>query len=113
MKASSAWSGTHAAWRARLFMPKQYSYPGAWSAKTVNVYQWIEVRPRKDRVKKNLFRPGPNVELHMRKLSELGPPQTRKHCCGNIVADANVSLFARTQHLLRTQNFRPRRKKCF
>ena len=27
-------------------MPKQYSYPGAWIAKTSNVYQWIEVREK-------------------------------------------------------------------
>lgn len=43
MRASSIWSRTHAAWRGRLHMPKQYSYPGAWIAKTSNVYQWIEV----------------------------------------------------------------------
>ena len=29
----------------------------------------------------------------------LRPPQTRKHCCGNIVADANVSLFARARNI--------------
>ena len=46
IRASSIWSRTHAAWRGRLHMPKQYSYPGAWIAKTSNVYQWIEVSKR-------------------------------------------------------------------
>ena len=27
-------------------MPRQYSYPGAWIARTNNVYQWIQVRER-------------------------------------------------------------------
>ncbi|XP_078353361.1 uncharacterized protein LOC144638092 isoform X2 [Oculina patagonica] len=43
MRASSAHSNTHAAWRGRLNMPKQYSYPGAWSARANNAYQWLEV----------------------------------------------------------------------
>ena len=46
IRASSIWSKTHAAWRGRLHMPRQYSYPGAWIAKTNNVYQWIQVRER-------------------------------------------------------------------
>lgn len=46
MRASSAWSNTHAAWRGRLNMPKQYSYPGAWSARANNADQWLEVRER-------------------------------------------------------------------
>ena len=32
-------------------------------------------------------------------LMLLRPPQTRKHCCGNIVADANVFLFARARNI--------------
>lgn len=46
MRASSVWSNTHAAWRGRLNMPKQYSYPGAWCARVRNAYQWLEVRER-------------------------------------------------------------------
>ena len=32
-------------------------------------------------------------------LEKSKPPQTKKHCCGNIVADANVSLFARARNV--------------
>ena len=43
----------------------------------------------------------------------LRPWQTRTHCCGHIVADTNVSPFARAEHLLRTQILCPAHKKCF
>ena len=43
----------------------------------------------------------------------LRPWQTRTHCCRHIVADTNVSPFARAQHLLRTQILCPVHKKCF
>ena len=36
--------------------------------------------------------------------------QTRTQCCGHIVADTNVSPFARAQHLLQTQNLCPGHK---
>ena len=46
MTASSAWTKTHAAWRARLFTPKQYSFPGAWCSRYINTNQWIQVKPK-------------------------------------------------------------------
>ena len=36
----------------------------------------------------------------------LRPWQTRTHCCGHVIADTNVFLCPRAQHLLRTQIFR-------
>ena len=55
------------------------------------------------------------VILRVRLVSGLRPWQTRTHCGGHIVADTNVSLFARmhAQHLLRTQILCPGYKKCF
>ena len=51
-----------------------------------------------------------NANMHMDE-KELRPPQTRKHCCGNFVADANVSLFVRARNIF----FRNMcvRNKCF
>ncbi|XP_015763702.1 PREDICTED: uncharacterized protein LOC107342725 [Acropora digitifera] len=43
MTASSVWTKTHAAWRGRLFTPKQYSFPGAWCSRYINTNQWIQV----------------------------------------------------------------------
>ena len=43
----------------------------------------------------------------------LRPPQTRKHCCGNIVADANVSLFARARNICCTRKFASGTQKMF
>ncbi|XP_068676816.1 uncharacterized protein [Montipora foliosa] len=42
MKASSEWSDTHAAWRGRLYTPKQFSYPGAWCARYTDTNQWLQ-----------------------------------------------------------------------
>ena len=40
-----------------------------------------------------------SIKANITWIPNLRPWQTRKHCCGNIVADANVSPFARARNI--------------
>ena len=80
--------------------------------KTIPMWQnsWT-IWPCYVKTKENMTR---YAELHpFWKDAVLRPWQTRTHCCGHIVADTNVSPFARARNIRCGHKFCVRDKKCF